>query len=116
MSPSTIVTHPSSYLLKPTYLPTYFPHPQVINSDSESLERSELVGLFSLYGLYRHLCPANIMPDAKLYKRLWSVQKEVPVVVLHSRTVWFPPEFLLKYAAFEVKKLEPLDVEGMYGW
>lgn len=86
----------------------------MVNSPGELWERRELVGLFGLYALYRRLCPPAVLPDAKLYKRLWSIQKEVPVVVLHARAIWFAPEFLTKYAAYEnVKKLDPPDVEGM---
>jgi hypothetical protein len=78
------------------------------------MERQEVVGLFGLYALYRRLCPPNVLPDGKFYKRLWTVQKEIPVVVLHGKAVWFPPEFLMKYASFDVRKLEPQDVEGEF--
>jgi len=78
----------------------------------EITERRDIVGIFGLYALYRRLCPPAVVPDSKLYRRLWSLQKEVPVVVLHARALWFPPEFLVKYAPFDVRKLDPPDVEG----
>ena len=85
---------------------------QVVNSPAELTERQELVGVFGLYALYRRLCPANVPPDPKFYKKLWAVQKDVPIIILHAKIVWFPPDFLMKYAAFDVRKLEPQDVEG----
>ena len=100
------VVHDTTLLSLPIYLL------QAVNTESEVTERHDLVGLFALYALYRHLSPSNIMPDTKLYKKLWMIQKEVPVVILHAKMVWFPPEFLMKYAAFDVRKLEPQDVEG----
>lgn len=90
--------------------------PQVVNTSGELRERQDVVSLLALYALYRRLCPPAVLPDAKLYKRLWAIQKEVPVVILHAKAIWFPPEFLLKYAPFDsqVKKLEPPDAEGEY--
>lgn len=72
------------------------------------------MGLLGLYALYRRLCPPNVPPDGKLYRRLWSVQKDLPIVILHSRTVWFAPEFLTKYAPYskDPRKLDPQDVDG----
>lgn len=76
-------------------------------------ERGDLVGLLGLYALYRRLCPTNMQPDPKLYRRLWTLQKEAgPLLVLHARAVFSPPDFLQKYAAFDVKRLDPPDVDG----
>jgi hypothetical protein len=88
---------------------------QAVGSQAELLERQAVVSVFGLYALYRRLCPPSMMPDGRLYKRLWSVQKELPLVLLAERAVWFAPEFLAKHAPFEVRKLEPQDVQGGCG-
>ena len=81
-----------------------------IGTPTETTQRRQLVGVFSLYALYRKLTPQNVLPDAKFYRKLWSVQKKVPLVTLCTRVVWYPSDFLLRHAPFATKKLDPKDV------
>jgi len=81
-----------------------------IGTPTETNQRVQLVGVFGLYVLYRRLTPPNVLPDAKFYRKLWAVQKKVPLVTLCTRVVWYASDFLLRHAPFATKKLEPKDV------
>lgn len=83
----------------------------VIGTNMELSERYDIIGSIALYALYRRLLPANIAPDAKLHKALWTVQKTVPIVVLCERVVWNFGEFISTYANFEIKKPDPANPE-----
>jgi WASH complex subunit 7 len=83
----------------------------IIGTNVEVSERYDVVGSIALYALYRRLLPANIAPDAKLHKALWSVQKQIPLVVLCERVVWNFGEFVSTYANFEIKKPDPANPE-----
>jgi hypothetical protein len=48
-----------------------------------------------------------VIPDKKFYRALWSVQKEVPLVVLYQKVVWAAGEFMMSYTPFDVKNLDP---------
>ena len=80
-----------------------------IGTHAETSERRDLVGYTALYVLYRRLTPAFVEPDAKFYRRLWALQRKIPVVVLCGKLVWMLPEFVEEYARLEVKKLEPAE-------
>lgn len=43
----------------------------------ESYERETLVDMFGLYALHRRLYQSAGNPDAKLYRQLWALQKQV---------------------------------------
>ncbi len=80
----------------------------VIGTNAELGERNTLVGCIGLYVLYRRLVPANVPPDAKLYRVLWGLQKSIPMVILSENVMWLPSEFIAKHTTpFDVKKLEP---------
>ena len=78
-----------------------------IGTHAETTERRDMVGYLALYVLYRRLTPAFVEPDQKFYRRLWALQRKLPVVVLCGKLVWTIPEFLEVYARLEVKKLDP---------
>uniref|UniRef100_A0A7S2WHU2 WASH complex subunit 4 n=1 Tax=Rhizochromulina marina TaxID=1034831 RepID=A0A7S2WHU2_9STRA len=82
----------------------------VVGTAAETDEKQRLVGTFALYVIYRRLTPAYVEPDVKFYKRLWAVQKTVPMVVLCGRVAWFPSDFIVDYVRLEVRKLDPPDV------
>jgi hypothetical protein len=71
-------------------------------------ERFDVVKSIALYGLYRQLLPANIPPDTKLFKSLWSVQKIVPFVVVYTNTVWHFSDLIILFSPYQdMKKLDP---------
>ena len=77
-----------------------------INTDHETTERLDCVGIYAMYVLYRHLLPPNVIPDAKLHKSLWSVFPAMcPIVELGSGLLSFiPREFIMKYASYKAVK------------
>jgi WASH complex subunit 7 len=79
----------------------------VLDTSNELSERGDIVGCFALYALYRRLLPRQVLPDKKLYKHLWGVQKQVPLVVLFQNSVWSAGEFLQQHAPFELKHPDP---------
>lgn len=80
----------------------------IIGTHAETNERINMVGYVALYVLYRRLTPAFVEPDAKFYRRLWNVQRKIPIVILAGKLIWTLPEFLEEHARLEsVKKLEP---------
>jgi WASH complex subunit 7 len=81
----------------------------LIGEPTETDQRMDLVGAFGLYVLYRKLTPSKMLPDASFYRRMWAVQKKVPLVTLYGRVVWYPSDFLAHNAPFDTKKLEPAD-------
>jgi WASH complex subunit 7 len=85
---------------------------EMIDTAAETSERRDVVGYFALYVLYRRLTPAWSEPDAKFYKKLWAMQRKIPVVVLCGKLVWYPSDFLQEYARLDVKKLDPPDVDA----
>ena len=85
----------------------------VVSTNTETSERRDVVGYFALYALYRRLTPAYLEPDAKFYKKLWAMQRKIPVVIICGKLVWHPADFLLKYARLEVKKLDPPDINAL---
>lgn len=56
-----------------------------IGSATETTERRKLLSLLCVYGLHRRLFPGE--EDKKLWKALWSFQKRVPVLLLHSHVI-----------------------------
>lgn len=56
-----------------------------IGTSTETIERKKFLNLICLYGLYRRLFPSE--EDKKLWKALWSFQKRVPVILLHSHVI-----------------------------
>lgn len=81
-----------------------------INSATETYERNNLVGTAGLYVLHRRLLPANVPADPALYKRLWETQTKAPCVTICGKILWYIPDFLLKYAPMNSKKLQPADI------
>ena len=82
---------------------------QIIGTGNELFERKDIVDSMALYVLYRKLLPANVLPDPKLHKFLWEVQKTVPVVILSETVMWTAGEFITDFAFYEIKKPDPID-------
>uniref|UniRef100_K3X002 WASH complex subunit 4 n=1 Tax=Globisporangium ultimum (strain ATCC 200006 / CBS 805.95 / DAOM BR144) TaxID=431595 RepID=K3X002_GLOUD len=80
-----------------------------INSSTETYERDNLLGTAGLYVLHRRLQPPNVPADPALYKRLWEIQMKAPCVTICGKILWYIPDFLLKYAPMNSKKLQPAD-------
>ncbi len=78
----------------------------------ETYERSKIVDLYSLYALYRALFRSAVRDDPKLFKRLWEVQLQVPMVVLAHGALWFIADFLANNApAPDATSLKPAPKE-----
>lgn len=76
-----------------------------INTEHESTERLDCVGVYALYVLYRHLLPTKCVPDAKLHKNLWSVFPSMcPVLELYGILHFIPREFIMIHAPYEAVK------------
>ena len=73
-----------------------------VNTEDETSERLDCVGVYAMYVLYRHLLPPNIVPDAKLHKNLWSIFPAMcPVMALFGPLYFIPREFMMLYAPYE---------------
>ena len=79
----------------------------VVGTGRELFERRDVVGATALYALYRKLQPINKLPDEKLHKFMWGVQKVCPTVVLADSVMWQLGPFLEENAWFELKKPDP---------
>mmetsp|Transcript_26731 Transcript_26731/g.55214 ORF Transcript_26731/g.55214 Transcript_26731/m.55214 type:complete len:1342 (+) Transcript_26731:142-4167(+) len=76
-----------------------------INTEYETSERLDCVGVYGLYVLYRHLLPPNLVPDAKLHKSLWSVFPAMcPILELYGPLHFIPREFMMIHAPYEAVK------------
>mmetsp|Transcript_22201 Transcript_22201/g.36299 ORF Transcript_22201/g.36299 Transcript_22201/m.36299 type:complete len:1318 (-) Transcript_22201:84-4037(-) len=73
-----------------------------INTEDETTERLDCVGVYAMYVLYRHLLPPNVVPDAKLHKSLWSVFPVMcPIMNLFGPLHFLPREFMMLHAPYE---------------
>lgn len=73
-----------------------------INTEDETTERLDCVGVYAMYVLYRHLLPPNVVPDAKLHKSLWSVFPAMcPIMSLFGPLHFLPREFMMLHAPYE---------------
>lgn len=80
---------------------------EVMNRTNEMDEREDVIHSYALYALYRQLVNLTTPPDPKIQKYLWSLQKQVPVIILHDKVVWYSGEFLTVHAPFHMKKPDP---------
>ena len=81
-------------------------------SDKSSLaastyDRLQLVDLYALYALFRHLFHNTTKVDKKLFNELWLLQKRVPLILLYGRATFLIPEFMGKFTAIEAKSVQP---------
>lgn len=73
-----------------------------INTDHETTERLDCVGVYAMYALYRHLLPTKVVPDAKLHKNLWSIFPAMsPILELFGPIYFIPREFIMTHAPYE---------------
>ena len=73
-----------------------------VNTEHETTERLDCVGVYAMYVLYRHLLPPNVVPDAKLHKSLWSVFPVMcPIMNLFGPVFFIPREFMMLHAPYE---------------
>jgi hypothetical protein len=73
-----------------------------VNTDEETTERLDCVGVYAIYVLYRHLLPPNVIPDAKLHKNLFSIFPALcPIIELFGPLHFIPREFLMLHAPYE---------------
>jgi hypothetical protein len=78
---------------------------ECINTEHETTERLDCVGVYALYVLYRHLLPPKVVPDAKLHKNLWSVFPAMcPILELYGPLYFIPREFMMLHAPYEAVK------------
>ena len=74
---------------------------------SSTYDRWQLVELYALYALFRHLFHNTTKVDKKLFNELWALQKRIPLVLLYGRATFLIPEFMGKYTAIEAKAVQP---------
>jgi WASH complex subunit 7 len=79
----------------------------IVEGTVETCPRHSLVEVYGVYVLYRRLFRTTVKPDKKVFKEMWGLQKQVPLVLLYGRACWFIPDFLLKYAPVNVSGLSP---------
>ena len=74
-----------------------------INTELETSERVDCIGVYGMYILYRHLLPPNVIPDVKLHKSLWSVFPAMyPIMEIYGPNCYFiPREFMMKYGSYK---------------
>lgn len=72
----------------------------------ETYTRHQMVELYCLFALSRGLFRETKL-DKAMYKKMWSVQKMIPIVPLYGRAVWTPDDFLTKYVQAQVQGLNP---------
>ena len=83
----------------------------MVGSASETNERQQLIGVYGLHALYRRILPANEVPDGKLYKKLFTLFPDrCPMINICGDSAFFPANFLMQYAPFEVKGLDQSSV------
>ena len=77
----------------------YWQYCERINTENETTERLDCVGVYAMYVLYRHLLPSKVVPYAKLHKSLWMVFPAMcPVLELHGPLYFIPREFIMLHA------------------
>ena len=67
----------------------------------------KITGWIGLYVLYTRLLPSNVSPDLQVYKRLWSFQKNIPIVNLFGPVHWFIDDFLTETVPFFASATAP---------
>lgn len=82
---------------------------ETIGSSTETIERKKFLRLLCFYALYRRIFPQE--EDRKLWKTLWSFQKRVPVLVLHSHVIVLLGQFMLEIVPLSKKtsNIDPKD-------
>ena len=91
--------------LKAIILTLYAQSCERINTEEETTERKDCVGIYALYVLYRHLLPPNVVPDAKLHKSLWTVYPAMcPIMELYGPLPFLPREFMMTHAPYKAVK------------
>lgn len=73
-----------------------------VNTETETTERLDCVGVYAMYVLYRQLLPPNVIPDAKLHKSIWGVFPAMcPILELFGPLYFMPREFIMLHAPYE---------------
>jgi WASH complex subunit 7 len=78
-----------------------------VSQPVESHQRTYVIDLLGLYALYRKIFINTLKPSTNFFKKLWALQKPVPLIVLFGRSVLQIPEFLSKHAMLRTSGLKP---------
>ncbi|GMI01982.1 hypothetical protein TrST_g6111 [Triparma strigata] len=79
----------------------------LVGSASETNERQQLVGVYGLYAMYRRILPPSEVPDGKLFKKLFTIFPDrCPIVNICGDSIFFPTNFMMEHAPFEVKGVD----------
>ena len=85
----------------------------VVTTKNETTERTDLVGVFGLFALYRRLVPARQPVDEVFYRELWASQKKIPVITLFGKSTWMAAEFLQTHVVTPpIRHLRPRDLKS----
>jgi len=81
---------------------------KTVTSPSETVERATLVGVYGLYAVYRRLLPPSNVPDAKLFKKLYTaLSSKCPCIPICGAASFSPALFLSRHAPLSLKSLPP---------
>ncbi len=73
----------------------------------ETYPREFAVEVYSLYALYRRIFATTSTPDKRMFKSLWDMQLQLPVVLLYGQAMWFPAKFLEDHAPLKTSSVYP---------
>jgi len=79
-----------------------------LNSENEMTAHQSYMTLLINYSLYRKLFGEE---DSKLYKKIWSLQKQCPIIILYNNLSLNPGQFL--YKKFPLKKVTKCDTKDL---
>eukprot|EP00003_Mantamonas_plastica_P021923 TRINITY_DN3625_c0_g1_i4.p1 TRINITY_DN3625_c0_g1~~TRINITY_DN3625_c0_g1_i4.p1 ORF type:complete len:1053 (-),score=451.78 TRINITY_DN3625_c0_g1_i4:39-3197(-) len=83
-----------------------------IGDTSETNERSQFVGFCGLYAFYFYLFRNK--DEKKLFKAVWEMYKQVPLVHLYGSSIWLPAEFLKNRVPQMVKTISNTKTSSFY--
>jgi hypothetical protein len=80
----------------------------IINTNNELFERSEMLGCYNLYILFTFVKEESKKIDKKLYRYIWNTQKDIPYIILYKNVILYIGGFLELYVP-TITKLDPAD-------
>lgn len=75
--------------------------------NGEYHHRQSVVDMFALYGLSNRIFNYSVPQNKKFYKEIWSIQKDIPLVHLTGRAVWYLADFMREHIKYIGKTLDP---------
>ena len=80
----------------------------MIGSARETNERKEIIGLIGNFALYTCLFNRD---QSSIFKKMWSIQKKVPFLIIYEHITLKVDDFMQKYCAVKThSSLDPKDM------